>query len=90
MKFLQATRRGISNAWFASTPLVLILFIIGFFVLIDIVRRIVEYVWGIEAAEKVLINAMILAVWALALTAVGFAVYGMIRLARWLLRKEKL
>lgn len=89
MESLQAIRRLISNAWLAATPLVLILFIIGFFVFIDIVRRIVEYGWGIEAAEKLLINAMILAVWALALTVAGLAVYGMICLARWLLRRDE-
>ena len=93
MKSVRAICRFVSNAWLVAAPLVIVFLLIAVLMLAAIVSVIVERVFGPEAAEgfsTFLLNATMWgAELALVLTPLGLAIYASVRLARWLLRKNK-
>jgi hypothetical protein len=93
MKFVQAMRRFISNAWLVAAPLIIVFLLIAIPLCLAIVRAIIERLFGPEAAEDFstfLFGAMM---WGgelvLGFAPIGLAIYGIVRLARWLVRKKE-
>ncbi len=88
MKVFHAIRRFVANAWFAAAPLVIFVLIVGVLAFVGLARAIVARLFGPNAADQFLINAMMLAGALVALLLIGFVVYGLISVARWLLGKK--
>src|SRR5215510_15623951 len=90
MKFVQAIWRSILNAWLVSASLIILVFLlVGVPVLLAAVHAIAERVSGLEAADTLLMDIIMWAsVLVFVLTPIGFAIYGTVRVARWLLNKK--
>jgi hypothetical protein len=93
MKSVQTIRRFISNAWLVAAPLVIVFLLIAIPLCLAVVSAIIEHVFGPEVAEgfsTTLFGAMM---WGgelvLGLAPIGLAIYGIVRLARWLVRKKE-
>lgn len=93
MTFVRAIRRFIANAWFAAAPLVILFLLIAIPLCFAIVSAIIGRVWGPQAAEDFTTAVFGAMMWVgeltLGLAPIGLAIYGLIRLARWLIRKRR-
>jgi hypothetical protein len=93
MKSVQAICRFVSNAWLVAAPLVIVFLLIAVLILAAIVSVIVERMFGSEAAEGFSAFWLNVTMWAgellLVLAPIGLAIYALVRLARWLLRKKE-
>jgi hypothetical protein len=89
MKSVQAIRRFISNSWLVAAPLVILVLLIGGLAFLGIVYAIVGYVFGAEAADNFIANAMVLFGMAFELGLLGLVIYAMFCVARWFLRRKK-
>jgi len=92
MKFVQAIRRFISNAWLVTAPLVILVLLVAIPLVLAVVGAIIGRAFGPEAAENYSSSLFSAMMWgaelALLLTPIGLAIYGLVRLARWLVRKK--
>jgi uncharacterized membrane protein len=89
MKSMQAIRRFISTSWLVAAPLVIVVLLIVGLALLGIVDAIVGSVFGAEAADNFIANAMVLFGMAFELGLLGLVIYAMFCVARWLLRKKE-
>lgn len=90
MKLLRAIREFAANVWLAAAPLVvLVLLPVAVFIGLFVAEKIVARVWGRDAADTFLANAMTLLGASLVLGLIGLLLYGLISAARWLLRPKK-
>ena len=93
MTFVRAIRRFIANAWLAAAPLVILFLLIAIPLCLAIVGAIIGRVWGPEAADDFTTAVFGAMMWggelALGLAPIGLAIYGLVRLARWLVRKKQ-
>ncbi|MFO1110799.1 MAG: hypothetical protein U1E61_16585 [Bradyrhizobium sp.] len=78
------------NAWLVAAPLVLLVLVpIGVFICLFVVESIIARIWGREAADDFLANAMTLLGAAVLLALTGLLLYSLFSAARWLLRLRK-
>lgn len=93
MKSVQAIRRFLSTSWLVAAPLVILFLLIAVPLCVAIFRAIIERVFGHEAAENFSNFVFGAMMWgaelALLLAPIGLAVYGLVRLVRWLAGKKK-
>ncbi len=89
MNFVQAIRRFILTSWLVAAPLVVVALLVGTFALLGIVQAIIGRVWGAEAAENFIADAMVLLAMAFELALLGLAAYGVFRVGRWLVGRKK-
>jgi hypothetical protein len=90
MKSVQAIRRFISIAWLAATPLMLMFLFIVVLIFFGVIHEIVKHLFGPETADTLLLDvAMWVAMVVFVLTPIGFAIYAIVCLARWLIGKKK-
>jgi len=93
MKSVRAICCFVSNTWLVAAPLVIVFLLIAVLILAAIVGVIIERVFGTKAAEGFSAFGLNVTMWgaesALVLTPIGLAIYASVRLARWLLRKNK-
>jgi hypothetical protein len=91
MKSVQAIRRFISNAWLVAAPLVLLfLLIVVVPIFFAVAYEILKLIFSPEQADTLLMDAgMWLAMVVFVLTPIGFAIYAMVCLARWLVGKKE-
>jgi hypothetical protein len=90
MKSVQAIWRFISSSWLIAAPLIILFFLfVGAPILLAIIHAIAARVAGPDAADTLLMDVV---TWTwiavLVLTPLGLAVYGAVRLARWLKRER--
>ena len=89
MKFLQVIWRFISRSWLIAAPLIILFVLfVGAPVILAIVHAIGSRVAGADAADTLLMDVVTWTwVAVLVVAPMGLAIYGAIRLARWLLRE---
>jgi len=95
-KYQSLTARGhltlwrfISNAWLVAAPLVIVVLLAGVFAVIWMIQAIIGRLYGADAADTFIANAMVLLAMAFELALLGLAAYGMFCIARWLLRRKE-
>jgi hypothetical protein len=93
MKSLQSLRRFISASWLVAAPLVVLLLLIVVPILFAVVSAIIERVYGNEAADDFSAYMFGAMMWGaelvLVLAPIALAVYGIVRVARWLARRKE-
>ena len=90
MKSVQAIWRFISSSWLIAAPLIILFFLfVGAPIVLATIHAIAARVAGPDAADTLLMDVV---TWTwiavLVLTPLGLAVYGAVRLTRWLMREK--
>lgn len=90
MKSVQAIWRFVSRSWLIAAPLIILFVLfVGAPIILAIVHAIAARVAGADAADTLLMDVVTWTwVAVLVLAPIGLAVYGAVRLARWLVRER--
>jgi len=93
MKSLQSLRRFISASWLVAAPLVVLLLLIVVPILFAVISAIIERLFGSEAADDFSAYMFGALMWGgelvLVFAPIALALYGIVRVARWLARKKE-
>ena len=90
MRYFRAIRDVAVTARLAAAPLVLLVIVpIGVFICLFVVESVIARIWGREAADGFLANAMTLLGAAALVALIGLLLYGLFSAARSLLRSKK-
>jgi len=92
MKLVQEIRRLIATSWLVAAPLIILFLLIAIPLCLAIASAIIERIFGLKTAEdfsNYLFGAMMWAgELALVLSPIALVIYGIVCLARWLVRKK--